>query len=850
MLPEADWVGDGGRRFLLTGVASRYQLEPSWNREELSGDLQRMVDLFTRDLGYQHVPVMGLDPTWLQFKNALRDFCTSADRQPSDYVAVYLAGHGEILPIGDTGFEHVLLPADAGPADLRRHAVKSGDLAEWMLADTPVRRLLLIVDACYSGMGGLDFARNALARIGTPTQLTQREGSGVVVVTATQPAQQAIAGAFTAAFTRAVRSQATAGHAPGALSIDAVMNVLKQDPGLPASQQAQWALVAGSGAVPDFLPNPRRDAALVDLDLAEQDRRWRARRALERQRAEELRGQFVPRIAGFTGRHRALAEITRWLDTPADGRPVIVTGDPGSGKTAVLGLLATLANPIRRPTVPRDGLPADATLRPDAIGVAIYAGNLTTGQVLVGLAAAAGIEDVNPDPGALGSGLTRLLGGLRRSGPALVAMIDALDEAADPGHLASELIRPLIERAKGSIRLLLGTRRHVCDHFGRRWQDWCQVIDLDSPRYADPAALAEVIRRTLTGTTPVLDARVGTPFASCPPTMLEQVTTAIAGAAGRSFFVARILAATQAGHTTLPDPTDPAWRASLPRAAGPAMRRDLDLRLGDRAMQAVDLLLPLAYAQGGGLPWEDVWPLLANALAPGHGYTNEDLLWLAGHAGSFIVEGGAIAGRSIYRLYHRSLAEDLLAGREQAADQRTIATALSSHVPRRHSGRRDWPVGHPYIRAHLATHAAHGGSIDDLAQDPGFLLAADPPELLAALDTTTSRPARAAADAYRSALPLIRRHPVGERAAYLGLAARCGRAETLADRIEADGLAGLWRARWASWQLQRPHPADHRSRWHGERSGRRRAGGPPGDHLRRRRRDGAGVGSGHRRPGR
>ena len=73
---------------------------------------------------------------------------------------------------------------------------------------------------------------------------------GVVVVTATQPAQQAIAGAFTAAFARAVRSQATAGHAPGALSIDAVLNVLRDDPELPASQQAQWSLLAGSGTIP------------------------------------------------------------------------------------------------------------------------------------------------------------------------------------------------------------------------------------------------------------------------------------------------------------------------------------------------------------------------------------------------------------------------------------------------------------------------------------------------------------------------------------------------------------------------------------------------------------------------
>ena len=806
MLPGAGSSADGGRRFLLTGVVSRYQLEPSWNREELAEDLQRMVGLFTGELGYQHVPMMGLDPTWLQIHDALRDFCTAADRQADDYVAVYLAGHGEILPVGDTGFEHVLLPADASAGDLRRRAVKSADLAEWMLADTPVRRLLLIVDACYSGMGGLDFARNALARIGTPAQLTEPDGSGVVVVTATQPTQQAIAGAFTTAFARAVRSQATAGHAPGTLSIDAVLNVLRDDPDLPASQQAQWSLLAGSGTIPDFLPNPRRDSDRVELDLEEQDRRWRARRAVERQRAEEMRGQFVPRTQGFTGRHRALADITRWLETPGDARPVIVTGDPGSGKTAVLGLLAALSDPRHRPTVPRDGLPADGIPGEGAIGVAIYAGNLTTGQVLASLAVAAGLEDINPDPAALGGGLARLLAGLREGGSPLVAMIDALDEAADPSHLAGELLRPLIERGRGAVRLLLGTRRHVCEHLGRGWRNRCTVIDLDSPRYADPLALSEVIRRTLTGLTTATGTQAaGTPFAACAPALLDAVTAAIAEAAGHSFFVARILADTQAAQPAIPNPADAAWRASLPRAAGPAMRRDLDLRLGDKAAHAVDLLLPLAYAQGGGLPWEDMWPLLANALAPGRGYTNEDLLWLAGHAGSFIVEGGTISGRSIYRLYHRSLAEDLIASRDQAADQRAITAALTAHVPRRHNGRPDWPTSHPYTRAHLATHAARGGGIDDLAQDPGFLLAADPPELLAALDTTTSKPARAAADAYRSALPLIRRHPPAEHACYLGLAARCGRAEALADRIDADGLAGPWRARWASWQLQRPH---------------------------------------------
>ena len=63
---------------------------------------------------------------------------------------------------------------------------------------------------------------------------------------------------------------------------------------------------------------------------------------------------------------------------------MVVTGDPGSGKTAVLGLLAALTDPRRRPTVPRDGLPSRCHSREDAIDVAIYAGNLTTGQILAG----------------------------------------------------------------------------------------------------------------------------------------------------------------------------------------------------------------------------------------------------------------------------------------------------------------------------------------------------------------------------------------------------------------------------------------------------------------------------------
>ena len=139
--------------------------------------------------------------------------------------------------------------------------------------------------------------------------------------------------------------------------------------------------------------------------------------------------------------------------------------------------------------------------------------------------------------------------------------------------------------------------------------------------------------------------------------------------------------------------------------------------------------------------------------------------------------------------------------------------------------------------------------IDDLGQDPGFLLAASPSPLLAALDRTTSKSAHAAADAYRSAVPLLRAHPPADQTAYLALAARCGRAKALADRIAADGLTKPWRAPWAACKPP-PQQITRGRRRLGAGGGGGGAGGPPGGGLRQRRPDGAGVGPGHRRPGR
>ncbi|MES4891781.1 caspase family protein [Streptomyces sp. NPDC096012] len=772
------------RRLLLTAAVTRYVHCPEWDRPELADDQQRMVDLFTEDFGYRHVPVLGLSPTADQLRDALRDFSMSPDRRPDDYVALYVAGHGDFLEDRESRKEHVLLTADADPRDLRHRAVKTAHLAEWLLAGTMIRRLLLILDTCYSGGGGGDAAREALWSLsdvggGATADI---EGTGVVLVTATRPNQMAQPGAFTTAFARAARHLASGGYSQPQLRVDSVLNVLKADGATPTEQTATCHLLGLEGEQPAFLPNPRFRRELLDLDLMLQDQLRQADL-----RAEELRNRFVPATQWFTGRHRALSELAQWLNEPGDDdRARVVTGNPGSGKTALLGLLTTLSDAERRPTVPRGGLP-EAIPDIGVIDAAIYAGNLSTDQVLAGIAAAADVR---------ASAVGDLLDELDRREHPLTILVDALDEAGDPEGLIASLLQPLLTRGQRRIRLLLGTRPHLLPAFRTRKR--IVSLDLDDETYADPDSLRLYTRRVLT------ESRPDSPYRGTDGAAVDAVAAAIAEAAQTSFLVARIAAQTHAALPSPPAAADPAWRRGLPRLAGEAMRADLELRLGERQQQARELLLPLAYAQGSGLPWEDIWPRLATALARGTAYTNEDLLWLRRSAGSYVVETRA-GDESAYRLYHQALGEYLREGRDHAEDQRAIAEALRGHVPTSGRAVRDWERSHRYIRTHLVTHAAQGGQIDDLLTDPRFLLVAVRPQLLAALPGARGVDAYSAATAYRQAVHHLRGKAPEEHAAYLALAAHCAGARMLAAAVADSGLARPWSVRWASWRPEPPH---------------------------------------------
>ncbi|MFD4373782.1 hypothetical protein [Streptomyces sp. NPDC058486] len=506
---------------------------------------------------------------------------------------MYVSGDGEVL---DDAGHHVLLMSDTDSDDLAHTALPTADLARTLLRDTGLRRLLLLFDTCYSGQGSNELAATALERIGA--EWGRSTGGGFVIVSSAQPREHAGAGVFPRLLSRAVASRATAGDSPRTLSVSTVVQQMNDSPERPDFQRVFPSLVGLTGEPPAFLPNPRYSTVQeVDLSIQraaefhEQDRRRDVE--LTRRLLVHAMGHHGPGAGRwwFSVRHAALADLTRWLQAePAPGVADacrVLTADPGSGKTAVLGLTAALAHPEHRRTVPLHSLGLDPHRVPGerSVDVSVYAQSLTDSQVVQGLAAEARVSARTvgellaalPEPG---------------DGETFTAIVDALDEAATPHTLCTQVLRPLIEHSRGRIRLLLGTRPYLLPLLGTS-RDAAGVIDLDAARYADPKAVATYAARNL------LEAHPDSPYLENPGAV-RPVAEAVA-AAGSSFLVARITAGFLASAPdVVEDPTDPVWRAGLPRHATEALDRDLRRRLSSDAARVVDLLRSLAHAQGQG----------------------------------------------------------------------------------------------------------------------------------------------------------------------------------------------------------------------------------------------------------
>ncbi|MFB7553555.1 hypothetical protein [Streptomyces sp. NPDC056154] len=139
----------------------------------------------------------------------------------------------------------------------------------------------------------------------------------------------------------------------------------------------------------------------------------------------------------FTGRKEVLGRIAAWLES-GDAGLFLVTGPAGCGKSAVLGRIATLADPVRRKEAEaHGGLREDPGLRPDRSLASVHLRGLSPLQAASELARQLAL----PQPRTA----DEFRGGLREVSPQPVLVLDGLDEVPAE-HLRAvieELVLPL-----------------------------------------------------------------------------------------------------------------------------------------------------------------------------------------------------------------------------------------------------------------------------------------------------------------------------------------------------------------------------------------------------------------------
>ncbi|MEV7278405.1 caspase family protein [Streptomyces sp. NPDC093111] len=743
-------VAPGGRRFLLTIGVSAYADPGIPDLPGVPEDVRRLRELLL-PMGYETaLDPLAADPTAAAIQEAVEDWAHDTDPGPEDIVVVYFAGHG-----AKAADRHYLLGSTARPGRYSA-ALAAEDLARPLLLGE-AGHVLVVLDTCFAGAGASE-----IAALATELAHTRRGPAGRWMLATARGKERARENVFVDALATVLNHPRAGAHQEflGVREVTERVNRHLAERRVP--QRVSHSTVDSDGHDPFF--RNRAHIAGLPADALDVETLDRLRRATHGH--FEARGRGVEHTGEpgdhFTGRTRALTALTSWLTADAhDRRARVVTGDPGSGKSALLGRL----------------------LRAEEHGA------------LVPLhARRAALEDLSADLAAAlrlpGTGRDEVLGALGRRTVPVTVLVDALDEAGPAGHadeglrIARELLRPL--SSLPAVRLVVGTRRPLLAALGPA----VEVIDLDAPAFTTPEDVATYAAKLLLAE--------GDPDTRSPyrdrPDEAATVARGIAARAGHSFLVARMTARALVDGQLAADTSGPGWERELPDEAGQAFAAYL-ARFGPDRPRVERLLRPLAYAQGAGLPWSTLWAPLAEALS-GLPCAQDDLRWLHAHAGAYLVETATPAG-SAYRLFHETMAEWLRAEAGPGADaHRALAAALLAGVPDDPlTGLRDWPAAHPYVREHLATHAAAGGSLDGLLADPEYLVHAHPPELLRALASVRTPRGRLWRSVYRASSDVHRLLDEPGRRDVLAVdAARFGEREAAGELARTR----TWRPRWAT----------------------------------------------------
>jgi WD40 repeat protein len=508
----------------------------------------------------------------------------------------------------------------------------------------------------------------------------------------------------------------------------------------------------------------------------------------------------------FTGRTALLRELTGWLEHDSAGRAMrVVTGPAGTGKSAVLAWLCALSDPQLRAEIAADfpSALADAAAVPaeGRISAAVWARDLDADSVAGVLASALAL------PVATGAAVHEVLDAIGRldltERARLVVVLDALDEARLPRQIAREVLLPMARDL--GVKVLAGTRSGQRDILLEAFGAGAVVYRLDAPAWFTRRDLADYAAACLRAD---YDPASRSGYRA-DPDACELVAEAIADSAGSNFLVAG-LAARERAHEPVIDVATAGWRdrQPFPAEVGQAFEDYLS-RFGENQTRARDLLRAVAYAEGTGLPADghgqpSLWAAIASRLST-RDYTRSDVADVLEDGDAYLVETvDDETGRTNYRLFHQALVDHLRPANREKDSHQGITKLLLSRVPRQADGGRDWKQADDYALRHLAAHASIAGQLDQLLDDPGFLIFADPAGLIGRLPreilsmAPSSRSARAAR-LYRRRAALLHGATPERRAGIFEIAAAQVGDDDLRMSFANIGLDRHWRFAWAHW---------------------------------------------------
>ncbi|MGD0438462.1 MAG: caspase family protein, partial [Bryobacteraceae bacterium] len=780
-----------GKFWLIAAGTSKFD-DPSWDALEEVPDEIALITNFFQEIGYVRVLAeISINSKRQDFGKALRSWCTSVERKPSDRVVIYYTGHGERAD------RHYLAFSDSsGPSNLYSSGYAVEDLIRDVLYQTPIQNLMLLLDTCYAGAGIEDALSLAS---GANAQKDQRVSTHVYFMASATPIQKARERRFAQAFTQAARN--ADGLTDLGLSEYLHPDKLVQRVNALMKGQSARGSSANVSAEPIFIPNLRRKA-LLDIYRSDLETHWIPR----------LRG--TEQQAGawyFTGRETALRALKEWLkNSTSEGKTRVVTGGPGSGKSAILAWLVASSDPEIRCLPDAHALKFSADgLAPGTIDCAVHLRNKTLAEVTTQIALRFGFtaiaEKALGQTGTNAESTAALLAGeLIRRERKTVILADALDESLDAQMITRALLSPLT--GCGHIWFLIGSRPQNVPGSGPilpALGPSVLEVDLDREPYADKDDVRNYVKHRLLA---VFEPGVTTPYRN-QPELAQTVAEGVAARVKTSFLIARLVARDLLSRGSTVDTKTTDWQSQFPEEVNAALANDLaqfdrepmsELRKQD----VIDLLEPLAYAQGAGLPI-DLWPDVASASA-GKEIRARDVRALLERAPYYLVAGGSRDLPS-YRPFHQALVDFLRRPGRERTVHRAIVEAAIRNIPKLPSQSRNWQKAHFYALAHLATHAAACDMLDELLSEPGFITAGAPRSVLLSFDAAKEKVSQRMAKAYELVAHLIPGELPGNRASYLQLAAiQLGFPEVVSAFRDLD-LTRSWYPAWARWSAVAPH---------------------------------------------